>query len=89
MASLIHSHQMLVSKIKYLSMSICESDIKKEKKSIEQGKWEGAGEAGLRTHCAIPDFNMWYSNELSHALHREMKQKYSATLYKIFLHKTS
>lgn len=35
----------------------------------------GGKKAGLRTHCAIPDFNMWYSNECSHALHQRNETK--------------
>lgn len=38
--------------------------------------------AGLRPHCAIPDFSVWYAN--IHAPYIKIrKQKYSATLYKI------
>lgn len=38
--------------------------------------------AGLRTHCAIPDFSEWYANVRT-PYTKIRKQKYSATLYKI------
>lgn len=44
--------------------------------------WQMGRKAGLRPHCAIPDFSVWYAN--GHAPYIEIrKQKYSATLYKI------
>lgn len=39
-------------------------------------------ESWSQTHCAIPDFSVYYTNV--HTCYREIrKQKYSATLYKI------
>lgn len=86
MAFEIHSQRMLISKIELSAYGYQKRNLKI--KRLEEGKWEG-GEAGLRTHCAIPDFNMWYSNECSHALHQINQTKiFSYVVQNFFLHKT-
>lgn len=82
-ASLIHSHRMLISKIKYLPMTI-------RKVIWKERAWNKANgrEEKLVSEPIVPYLTLTCDSQTNvHTPYiKEMKQKYSATLYKIFFY---